>query len=199
MMTLLALCVVVFAAGAQASAPSRDFSGEWTISLEKSRLELKAFSALTEATVRIDHCDPDFTLHRRFVVSGTESTLTVTFTTDGKETVTREGDQIHRSTAAWDNEVLVFVTRIEAPQGVATNTVRYRLLEGGRVLEADEVFKGPRLGYHNVWVFERKPIARHTEVEDGSHQRASGPTNCMMMSAPAWAQIAAAIPRDRKR
>lgn len=140
----------------QAPLPKPDFSGEWTINLEKSRFELQQLAALTEATVRIDHHEPEFTLHRRFVVGGKESTLSVSVRTDGKETETRDGERTLLGAGTWDGDVLVFTTRIEAPQGVATNTVRYRLLEGGRVLEADEVFKAPRLSYHNVWVFERE-------------------------------------------
>jgi hypothetical protein len=34
--------------------------------------------------------------------------------------------------------------------------VRYALLEGGRVLRAEERFRGPRLSYDNLWVFDKQ-------------------------------------------
>ncbi len=38
----------------------------------------------------------------------------------------------------------------------ATNLVRYRLEEGGAVLGAEEVFRGPEQSYDNRWVFTRE-------------------------------------------
>lgn len=56
----------------------------------------------------------------------------------------------------WEGDILVFVTRIVAPQGEATNIVHYSLREGGRVIEAAEKFRGPKLSYDNLWVFDKK-------------------------------------------
>jgi len=36
-------------------------------------------------------------------------------------------------------------------------TVRYRLLDDGRMFQAQERFRAPRLRYDNLWVFVRRP------------------------------------------
>ena len=52
--------------------------------------------------------------------------------------------------------LLIFAIRILAPEGDATNTVRYGLLEGCRVLRADERFRSPWLRYDYLWVFDKQ-------------------------------------------
>ena len=59
------------------------------------------------------------------------------------------------SRLAWEGDVLVLHERLTAPQGEATNTVHYWLLDAGQTLEARESFRGPRLQYDNLWVFAK--------------------------------------------
>jgi hypothetical protein len=85
-----------------------------------------------------------------------DDSLSFELTTDDKEKISLEGNQKHISRMFWEGDTLVFITRIIAPLGEATNTVRYRLKENGRTLEAAEKFRGPRLKYDNLWVLEKK-------------------------------------------
>jgi hypothetical protein len=91
-----------------------------------------------------------------FVAGGKESRNGYDLATDGTETEKVEPPITTRSRLEWDGDVLVLRERLTAPQGEATNTVRYRLLDGGRTLEAHESFRGPKLQYDNTWVFERR-------------------------------------------
>jgi len=132
-----------------------DFSGEWLLNKERSQFQLKILDSLEKGVVRIDHKEPVFRLHRVFTSNGHDDSLSYELTTDGKEATTQEGDQKHISRLYWEEDTLVYVTRIFAPQGEATNTVRYHLEENGRTLQTEEQFSGPRLKYDNLWVFEK--------------------------------------------
>jgi hypothetical protein len=107
-------------------------------------------------TGRITHRDPVFEFDRVFTRAGKDDKGGYSLFTDGSEKVTVEGAMTTRSKMAWETGLLVLRERIEAAQGHATNTVHYRLLDGGRTLEARESFRGPRLQYDNVWVLERR-------------------------------------------
>lgn len=132
-----------------------DFSGAWTLSKERSRLQLPQAAAIERGVVRIVHRGSLFRFHRSFVESGQEDTLSWELKTDGAEVTSQEGAQRVISRLYWEGDTLVFITRFVAPRGAATNTVRYRLKDRGRALEATESFRGPRLSYDNLWVFVR--------------------------------------------
>jgi hypothetical protein len=127
------------------------------VNKEKSHLQLKVLEKLERAVAVIEHKDPHFRLSRVFTIDGHDDSMTLELMTDGKERSSEEGDQTHYSRLYWDGNSLVFVTRIVAPQGEALNTVRYQLVENGQLLKAEEKFRGPRLKYDNLWVFEKKP------------------------------------------
>ena len=153
LLTLLAVSVFTLSAPGQQKP---DFSGRWTFSKAKSKLQLESLAGLERGTVRIEHREPRFKFERTFTVSGKDSTYSYELTTDGREVATGEGGQKHFSKLYWEGNSLVFATRIVAPQGEATNVVHYRLLDGGRALQAEEQFRGPRLKYDNLWVFEKQ-------------------------------------------
>jgi hypothetical protein len=105
--------------------------------------------------VHIEHRDSAFSFRRVFVSGGREYPLALDLTADGHEA---ERDLDGRKvfvTLQWEADLLVARMRIPSQDGEASNVVRYRLIEGGRVLEADERFAGPGQSYHNVWVFDR--------------------------------------------
>jgi hypothetical protein len=132
-----------------------DFSGEWTLNKERSRLLAQQAAAIQRGVVQIEHRDPQFRFHRSFVSGVQEDTLTWELKTDGVEVTSQEGPRREISRLYWEGDTLVFVTRIIVPQGEATNTVHYRLKDAGRTLEAAESFRGPRFSYDNLWVFEK--------------------------------------------
>jgi hypothetical protein len=133
-----------------------DFSGAWTLSLSRSHLDARASAGIEKGSVAVTQTDARFAFRRVFVAGGREDRSGYDLTLDGRETTVAEGPITRRSTLAWDGDVLVLSERVSAPQGEATNTVRYRLLDAGKTLEARESFRGPKLQYDNVWVFERR-------------------------------------------
>ncbi len=146
------LCV----AAGLAAQTRPDFSGEWVLSKERSRLQVPQATSLDRGLVRIQHRDPQFRFHRVFVSGGQDDTLTWQLKTDGVEVAGENGQMRTFSRLFWEGDTLVFVTRFVSPRGEATNTVRYRLKDGGRTLEAHEVFRGPRFSYDNLWVLEKR-------------------------------------------
>ena len=102
------------------------------------------------------HREPAFDYHRVFYRGTRGDTLDYSATTDGREVVHQEGDVRSVIALSWAADTLVCTIRIEGPWGGATNLIRYRLLDGGRTLEARESYLGPHVSYDNVWVFARR-------------------------------------------
>ncbi len=132
-----------------------DFSGDYVLNKEKSKLQVRQFAELEKATVKIVHKGDSFAFNRVFTSKGKEDPLSYRLTIGDKELASEEDGMKQFSRLYWDADTLVFVTRMLAPRGEATNTVRYTLEDNGRVLRALETFRGPRLSYENVWLFEK--------------------------------------------
>jgi hypothetical protein len=154
---LIAMGFVFLLAAAPLVAQQKpDFSGEWTLNKEKSRLQYPEISAIERGTVTTVHKEPSFHFERVFFIHGREDTLQYDLSTTGEPKTTQEGRFTDVSKLYWDGDTPVLENRITGPQGEATNTVRYRLLDGGKTLEAEEHFRGPRHQHDNQWVFDRK-------------------------------------------
>lgn len=80
-------------------------------------------------------------------------------TTDGKAVEKVSGTRKEVSRMYWEGDILVLSESVNGSLGEATNIVHYRLIEGGRILIADERATGPR-AHENHWVFERAAAAR---------------------------------------
>ncbi len=132
-----------------------DFTGDYVLNKQRSTLA-SDFARLERATVHIEHRDPVFVMHRVFTEGGKDDVLDVQVRTDGQETVTKSGTRTEYSRGYWEGDTLAFVTRIVIPTGEATNVVHYRLIDGGRTLQAEERFRAPRMQHDNVWIFEKK-------------------------------------------
>ncbi len=149
------LIPVLFSLALTAATQTRpDFSGSWTLNRERSTLQ-PPFASIERGIVRIAHREPDFSFHRSFVTAGREDTLGYELKTDGSEVERQEGAIRSVSALRWVGDTLMFVSRMVAPFGTAADTVFYRLLDGGRVLHADERFRGARVSYTNLWIFEK--------------------------------------------
>lgn len=102
-------------------APSRaarpNFSGEWILNAQRTKLQVAQLANLERAELRIDHCDPTFRLWRRFVLGGQEHTIDFELRSDGEETASVMGTQRRFSRLTWDADVLVFATRLEDASG----------------------------------------------------------------------------------
>jgi hypothetical protein len=138
-----------------APAGKPDFSGTWVLNLQRCQLQFP--SKLDSGTIIIEHRDPAFRFSRTFVVGGKEDALSFELTTDGREKIVKEPDRTTTSRMSWDGDVLVLDERIVLADGrAAINTVRYGLHESGRMLIAEEKFRGPVHKHDNVWVADRK-------------------------------------------
>jgi hypothetical protein len=152
------LLVVGLAAGISVAAQERpNFTGEWTLDLENSRLH-DDFRALERGVVRIDHREPAFSFRRTFFVKGQPSEASYEVTTDGREhrgPAPGGGESV--STMVWEQTALIVRQRISHPKaGQLTNTVRYELVDNGRTLRATEDFEGAGRSHHNVWIYRRQ-------------------------------------------
>lgn len=135
--------------------PRPDFSGHWTLSIESSTIDPRIGAGLERGVVEIVHRESSVAFRRTFTAKGRDDRSDYELTPDGAEKTRAEGAITRHSRLAWDGDALVLTERLVAPQGEASNIVRYRLLDAGRTLEAREQFRGPRLQYDNVWVFRR--------------------------------------------
>jgi hypothetical protein len=151
---LVVLALGSFTAGMRAAA-GPNFSGQWRLSLQHSQIDPRLGAGLEAGLAQVTQDAERFAVARVFIRAGKEDRLSYELLLSGAEKATADGPMVRRSHLEWEGEALVLRERVTAPQGEATNTVHYRLLDGGKTLEARESFRGPRLQYDNVWVFER--------------------------------------------
>ncbi len=171
---LLAFMIATAASAGTAAAAGEkpDFSGTWIFNAEKSRLQVPAM--LESAVFTIDHKEPVFRFSRVFVVRGREDALSYELTTDGREKVEKLADRTITSKLHWEDNVLVLQNRIVLLDGrEAINTVRYRLLNDGRMFVAEEEFRGPIRKHDNLWVADLKPPPK--DPDKGSPVRSQMP------------------------
>ena len=120
-----ALAGVMTAASLSAPPPGRpDFSGEWRMNRELTRLEI----ARPDSTVfRIVHREPSFELSRTHVFEGRSDFFSISLRTDGQEVVVERssGVTLH-SRAFWEGDRLVFASRIVRNGEEATTACRKR-------------------------------------------------------------------------
>jgi hypothetical protein len=138
--------VLLLAASPTAAQQKPDFSGQWAFNKEKTRLAAAWAAGVERGTFRIVHREPAFRLERTFLLNGRESHASYELPTDGKpvDDIDTAADVKRSSRMYWEGDVLELSQRFEKtglPE--ATNVVHYRLLEGGRVLQAVERVTGP--------------------------------------------------------
>ena len=153
---LLALAGLL-AVGPVAGQQKPDLTGEWVLNKTRTQLQFPDITAIDRGSMEIEREGTSFQFKRVFVIGLEKDIYSYELTADGKEKTTREGKRKIVSKSYWEGDALVYDTRIDAPQGDATNVVYYRLREDGQVLEAEEHFRGPNHKHDNVWIFERKP------------------------------------------
>jgi hypothetical protein len=115
-----------------------NFSGVWRADFKRSNLEIESPQS---TVIKIEHKDPQFYLTRTHSASGAEDTLQLRLTTDGQEHIHFIGDVEIRSRCVWDDDTLVFISRLNRTGFDAENVVRYRLEQDGKEIVADEVYR----------------------------------------------------------
>jgi hypothetical protein len=114
-----------------------DFTGEWTLNLEASALSPVVAPVVESGFVRIEHREPTVSVH-------------LSITMDGKPFDVR-----FERPSNWDGDALVFMDRVQTPNGELTIAFRYELENSGRRLRAAEQLRGAGREQDNVWVFDR--------------------------------------------
>lgn len=150
---ILLVCVCFSEVIGSSDQGKPDFSGVWKFNPQKSKLQIPAPAS---GVFRIDHKEPAFHLSRTFMSDGKEDTWGIDLTTDGKEVVQQGKAETVRARLTWDGNDLVFDSKIILKDREASNVVRYHLSEDGKTFTATEIFRGPRLKYDNVWVFDKQ-------------------------------------------
>lgn len=114
--------LVSFAALAFASslAAKPNFSGTWTLNVSKS--EFGALPGPSSRTDVIEHSDPVFKDTVKQESAQGPQTLTLTYTTDGKEATNEQGPMTVKSNLSWDGDNLV----IDSKTNVQGNDVTIR-------------------------------------------------------------------------
>jgi hypothetical protein len=153
LMGILSACLCFSDAGGYLDQKKPDFSGAWKFNPQKSKLQIPAPGS---GVFHIDHKEPAFHLSRTFMSNGKEDTWGIDLTTDGKEVVQQGKGETVRARLSWDGNDLVFDSKIILKDREATNVVRYHLSEDGQTFTATESFRGPRLKYDNIWVFDKE-------------------------------------------
>ena len=131
-----------------------NFTGKWKFNAQRSRLQIPS---PTDSRFEIEHHEPDFHLTRTLVFGDKGNTVSLDFTTDGRETTKDLGGDVQaRIRAYWEGSVLVVDSMVTAPGTTGTNLVRYSLEDEGRTFVATESFRSALHNYDNVWVFDRQ-------------------------------------------
>ncbi len=150
-LVLAGLCAVTPVAQAKPN-----FSGEWVLNRPASTLP-PPVANVESGVVHIEHREPDFHFRRIYVIAGTSRDAAFSIRTNGTEE-TQTGPQGFptTSTLRWDGVALVLAMRIAGPGFIATNDVRYELLDGGRRLRATEAGRAPQGSHDAVWIYDRR-------------------------------------------
>lgn len=124
--------VALFATLAMA-ADKPNFSGEWSLDVDKSNFG--PMPAPATMTRKIDHNDPDMTMTQA-TTGGPQGDQTVTFkyTTDGKETTNQIMGMPAKTVASWDSNALVIKMSVDANGAPIEVTDRVTLSDDGKVM-----------------------------------------------------------------
>jgi hypothetical protein len=151
-----AMMVPVLIAAAPVAQAKPDFSGEWVLNRQASTLP-PVVSNVESGVVRIEHREPEFRFHRTYVIAGTSRDAEYSIRTDGAEEAQTGPQGLPTTTTLrWDGSALVLAMRVAGPGYIATNDVRYELLDGGRRLRATEVGRAPQHNHDAVWIYDRR-------------------------------------------
>ena len=130
-----------------------DFSGTWIFSPDKSDLQIRNPD---KVIFKIEHDEPSFALERTLTFGEKTDTFRIDLIIGLQNAkFTKEGARIHPS-LHWEENILIFKSKIIQEEIEASNIVRYQLKSGGKILEAHEVYKSPAQSYENRWVFKRE-------------------------------------------
>jgi hypothetical protein len=132
-----------------------DFSGEWTLNRQASKLSPGA-AAVQSGVVRIEHRDPTFRYKASFVSANGPLQYEYELKSDGRDAGFIQNGVTTLSNLRWEGEALVNRSRIQRTDGEMRITFRYELIDDGRRLRAVEQIRGAVQEQDNVWIFDRR-------------------------------------------
>jgi hypothetical protein len=143
-------------AGLAVAQQKPDFSGEWTLNRQASKLSPGAVP-VQSGVVRIEHRDPVFRYMALFVSANGPLQIEYELKSDGRDVGFIQNGVTTLSNLRWEGEALVNRSRIQGPEAAETRiTFRYELIDDGRRLRAVEQIRGGAQEQDNVWIFDRR-------------------------------------------
>ena len=162
-----ALLVLWSASALAQEAPRPDFSGNWRLDKEKSRLSAPAPD---NALFYIDHSQDWFRIVRAHITDGEADMLLARAATDGDEIVQKWKDGNVAYRCRWDGSSLVLETRNRRRGQKSLAVVKLSLSPDGRTLTVEESIDGSKKR-ENTWVLNREaPPTLQDVTEDDLRQ-----------------------------
>jgi hypothetical protein len=149
-----ALAVTVLA-GATFAADKPNFSGEWSLNVDKSNLG--PMPPPTSMTRKVDHSDPALSFTEA-VVGSPQGDVTTTFkmTTDGKEATNTIMGNAAKTTAKWDGNTLVIDMSADFQGTEIKLTDKWSLAEDGKTLTDARHIAAPQGEFDITYVLNKK-------------------------------------------
>lgn len=153
MRSLAVLFLASCMAGAAAKKP--DFSGEWTLNLDRS--EYGAQPAPKKLVQRIEHKEPTVKVAASEVSPlDLEVKTDLVYSTDGKEVSNQMLGTAVKSTVKWEGEELVIQSRAEFGGRSVEMKDRWRLVEAGTTLIVQRHIEGVAGAFDQTLVLDKK-------------------------------------------
>jgi len=128
-----------------------NFSGDWVLNLNKSKLRADWTSGLTNGIIKIVHNEPNFSFWRSFTINGKDEVKSYEMLTNGQE----QKDKYNFIwTLSWKQDTLLFIIQNHE----TISDVRYYHSENKKEFVADEKYDSPNMSYHNLWILEKKSL-----------------------------------------
>jgi hypothetical protein len=154
MCKVLTVALLLVATGASGQRAKPDFSGERVLNRQASVLS-PAMAGVQSGRLRIEHRDPNISVHLTLVLNGQPFETVVERTTDGRDVTNTQQGRSTASSFKWDGDALVFAARAQGRDCEGTVIIRYELQDNGRRIRASEAIRGCGRDQDNIWVFER--------------------------------------------
>lgn len=85
-----------------------NFSGEWVLNLDKSKLQAYWTSGLTKGNLKIVHNEPNFSFWRSFTIKGKEQVTSYALVSNGQE---QKGARRTIWSLSWKQDTLIVVVK----------------------------------------------------------------------------------------
>jgi hypothetical protein len=132
-----------------------DFSGEWRLNTQASRLSPAVAPVVRSGTLKILHSERRFASQLAIEFADKQVESKFELVSDGSEVVADHIGQRIVSSLRWDADTLLATWQIHAPDSELAITFRYELQDDGHRRQATEHLRGGGRDQDNVWVFDR--------------------------------------------